>query len=125
MTYFATVPYLLGLAETIPGDPAVDDLGPLFAAVAAHQANALDTDVYGSDRLKAAALLQILTRNPALEHSNELFAWMSAKAFLEVNGYQVNAPHKAVAQLLDDVVHYDAGVRETALRLREWTPQEG
>ncbi len=121
MTHFATVPYLLAIAEQLPGDPALDDLGPLFAAVAAHQAAAMNTDVYGSHRLKAAALLQILARNPALEHSNHLFAWTAAKAFLEANAHRVTAPPKEAAQLVADVAEYRAGIRETALRLRAWT----
>ena len=121
MTHFATVPHLLAIAEQLPGDPALDDLGPLFAAVAAHQAAAMSTEVYGSHRLKAAALLHILARNPALEHSNHLFAWAVAKAFLEANGHHVGAPSKGAAQLVTDVVNYEAGIRETALRLREWT----
>ncbi|MFI6449906.1 fic family toxin-antitoxin system, toxin component [Kitasatospora sp. NPDC050543] len=121
MTHFATVPYLLAIAEQLPGDPQVDDLGPLFAACAAHEAAAMDTEVYGSARLKAAALLQFLSRNPALEHSNSLFAWTVAKAFLEVNGHQVHAPPKEAAQLVADVVDYRLGVAETAQRLRDWT----
>ncbi len=121
MTNYATVPYLLAIAEQLPGDPALDDLGPLFAAVAAHQAAAMDTEVYGSDRLKAAALLQVLARNHALEHSNQLFAWSVAKAFLEANGHQVAGPPKEVAQLVTDVVDYRLGIRQTALRLRDWT----
>jgi prophage maintenance system killer protein len=121
VTHFATVPYLLAVAEQLPGDPALDDLGPLFAAVAAHQAAAMNTDVYGSHRLKAAALLQILTRNPALEHSNHLFAWAAATAFLEANGHHVAAPPKEAAQLVTDIAEYRTGIRETALRLRTWT----
>ncbi|GAB2628068.1 hypothetical protein GCM10027168_69770 [Streptomyces capparidis] len=121
MTHYATVPYLLAIAEQLPGDPALDDLGPLFAAVAAHQAAAMDTEVYGSDRLKAAALMQFLARNPALEHSNNLFAFAAAKAFLEANGHRLDAPPKDAAQLVADVVDHRVGIRETALRLRAWT----
>jgi len=121
VTHYATVPYLLAIAGQLPGDPALDDLGPLFAAVAAHQAAAMDTEVYGSDRLKAAALLQYLARNPALEHSNHLFSWAAATAFLEANGHQVTAPPEAAAQLVSDVVDYRTGIRESALCLRAWT----
>lgn len=68
------VTFLLHAAELLPGDPQVDDLGPLYAAVARGNARALERDVYGSVYLKTAALLQTLVRLPCLEHSDDAFA---------------------------------------------------
>jgi len=98
----AEVPYLLRLAETLPGDPQVDDLGPLYAAVARHQAAAMGQDVYGSDWLKAAALLHTLARLPGLEHSNRAFACADA------------------VTLVKDVSAGLIGVQQIASALRSW-----
>ncbi|GAA3485596.1 hypothetical protein GCM10018966_101290 [Streptomyces yanii] len=68
------VTFLLHAAELLPGDPQVDDFGPLYAAVARANAKAMERDIYGSLHLKAAALLQTLARLPCLGHSNEAFA---------------------------------------------------
>ncbi|SCF56947.1 hypothetical protein GA0115254_103719 [Streptomyces sp. Ncost-T10-10d] len=40
-------------AELLPGDPQVDDYGPLYAAVAQVNAAALERNIYGSLYLKA------------------------------------------------------------------------
>ena len=48
------VTFLLHAAELLDGDPQVDDLGPLYAAVARVNARAMERDIYGSLYLKAA-----------------------------------------------------------------------
>ncbi len=58
--------FLLHAAELLPGDPQVDDYGPLYATVARVNARAMERDVYGSVYLKAAALLQTLAKLPVL-----------------------------------------------------------
>ncbi len=80
------VAFLLHAAELLPGDPQVDDYGPLYAAVARVNARAMERNVYGSLYLKAAALMQTLVRLPCLERSNEAFAWHCAEAYLVLNG---------------------------------------
>lgn len=80
------VTFLLHAAQLLPGDPQVDDYGPLYAAVARVNARAMERDIYGSLYLKAAALLQTLVRLPCLEHSNEAFGWHSTEAYLALNG---------------------------------------
>jgi len=120
VTQFAEVPYLLRLAETLPGDPQVDDLGPLYGAVARHQAAAMGQDVYDSDWLKAAALLHTLARLPCLEHGNRAFAWATAIGFLAVNGHALDyKPADAVA-LVKDVSTGLVGIQQIASVLRSW-----
>lgn len=67
------VAFLLHAAELPPGDPQVDDYGPLHAAAGRVNAGAMERDVYGSVYFKAAALLQTLAKLPSLEHSNEAY----------------------------------------------------
>lgn len=114
------VPFLLHAAQLLPGDPQVDDYGPLYAAVARVNARAMDRDVYGSVYLRAAALLQALVKLPCLEHSNEAFAWHSAEAYLALNGYRLDyAPKEAVA-LVRDAASGVAGVALVGRQLRVW-----
>jgi death-on-curing protein len=117
---YAEAPWLLQIAEHIHGDPQADDLGPLDAAVARHRAQAMGREIYGSIWLKAAALLHTLARLPSLEHSNGQFGWLSAVAFLQVNGRTLDYPPKEAAALVRDVVAGDIGIMGIALQLRRW-----
>lgn len=120
MTQFAEVPYLLRLAETLPGDPQIDDLGPLYAAVARHQAAAMGQNVYSSDWLKAAALLDTLARLPSLEHSNRAFAWAAAAGFLAINDHALDYKPADAVTLVRDVSTGLIGIQQTASILRSW-----
>lgn len=114
------VGFLLHAAELLPGDPQVDDYGPLYAAVARGNARAMERDIYGSVYLKAAALLQTLAKLPCLEHSNEAFAWHSTEAYLALNGYQLDYPPKEAVALVRDAVSGVAGVGLIGRQLRAW-----
>ncbi|MEU9979429.1 fic family toxin-antitoxin system, toxin component [Streptomyces sp. NPDC051014] len=114
------VSFLLHAAESLPGDPQVDDLGPLYAAVGRVNARALQRDVYGSLYLKAGALLQTLVRLPCLEHSNEAFAWHSAEAYLTLNGCRLDYPPKEAVALVRDVASGATGVGLAGRQLRAW-----
>ncbi|MFC7987381.1 fic family toxin-antitoxin system, toxin component [Streptomyces sp. NPDC057336] len=114
------VGFLLHAAELLPGDPQVDDYGPLYAAVARVNARAMERDIYGSVYLKAAALLQTLARLPCLEHSNEAFAWHTTDAYLVLNGRPLDYPPKEAAALVRDAATGALGVGLIGRRLRAW-----
>jgi death-on-curing protein len=120
------VTFLLHAAELLEGDPQVDDLGRLYAAVARVNARAMERDIYGSLHLKAAALLQTLAKLPCLEHSGEAFAWHATEAYLLLNGEQLDYPPKAAVALVRDAVAGALGVARIARQLRDWAvDQEG
>ncbi|MFG2434605.1 fic family toxin-antitoxin system, toxin component [Streptomyces sp. NPDC048508] len=114
------VPFLLHAAQLLPGDPQVDDYGPLYAAVARVNARAMDRDIYGSVYLRAAALLQTLVRLPCLEHTNEAFAWHSAEAYLGLNGYRLDYPPKEAVSLAREAAAGVMGVGLIGRQLRAW-----
>lgn len=114
------VAFLLHAAELLDGDPQVDDLGPLYAAVARVNARAMERDIYGSLFLKAAALLQTLAKLPCLEHSNEAFAWHAAEAYLILNARALEYPPKAAVALVRDAASGTLGVPRIARQLRDW-----
>ncbi|GAP47054.1 fic family toxin-antitoxin system, toxin component [Streptomyces azureus] len=115
------VGFLLHAAELLPGDPQVDDYGPLYAAVARVNARAMERDIYGSVYLKAAALLQTLAKLPCLEHSNEAFAWHSTEAYLDLNGRRLDYPPKEAVALVRDAASGAMGVGLIGRRLRAWS----
>jgi prophage maintenance system killer protein len=115
------VTFLLHAAELLPGDPQVDDYGPLYAAVARVNARALEHDVYGSVHLRAAALLQTLVRLPCLEHSNEAFAWHAAEAYLVLNGCRLHYPPKEAVALVRDTASGTVGIGLIGRQLRAWS----
>lgn len=115
------VPFLLHAAELLPGDPQVDDYGPLYAAVARVNARAMERDIYGSVYLKAAALLQTLAKLPPLEHSNEAFAWHSTEAYLALNGCPLDYPPKEAVSLVRDAASGATGVGLIGRQLRAWS----
>ncbi|MFF1747239.1 fic family toxin-antitoxin system, toxin component [Streptomyces mirabilis] len=115
------VTFLLHAAELLPGDPQVDDYGPLYAAVGRVNARALERDINGSLYLKAAALLHTLARLPCLEHSNEAFAWHSTEAYLALNGYRLDYPPKEAVALVRDAASGTIGVGVIGRQLRAWS----
>lgn len=121
MTTYADVPYLLALAECMPGDPQVDDLGVLVAASERHRAVLMQKEVYETVTLKAAALLHSLARMPCLESHNATFAWISAAGFLSINGHKLDAPRVEAEELLRAVIDGRVGVKQIAARLKEWS----
>lgn len=118
------VPFLLHSAERLAGDPQVDDLGPLYGAVARVNARAMEYDIYGSLFLKGAALLQSLVRLPTLEHSNEAFAWHSCEAYLALNGQLLTYQPKDAVALVRDAATGAIGVAQIARQLRTWASEE-
>ncbi|MFD5407836.1 fic family toxin-antitoxin system, toxin component [Streptomyces griseorubiginosus] len=115
------VAFLLHAAELLPGDPQVDDYGPLYAAVARVNARPMERNVYGSLFLKAAALLQTLLRLPCLEHSNEAFAWHCTEAYLALNGCRLEYPPKEAVALVRDTASGAMGVGLIGRQLRVWS----
>lgn len=115
------VPFLLHAAELLPGDPQVDDYGPLFGAIARMYARAMDRDIYDSLHLKAGALMVSLVRMPCLEHSNDRFAWHATEAFLALNEIRLEYQPKDAVVLVRDAAAGTAGVAQAARQLRTWT----
>ncbi|MFE3742581.1 fic family toxin-antitoxin system, toxin component [Streptomyces sp. NPDC059096] len=115
------VTFLLHAAGLLDDDPQVDDLGPLYAAVARVNARAMERDVYGSLYLRAGALLHTLARLPCLEHSNEAFAWHATEAYLILNARELDYPPKAAVALVRDAVSGALGVARISRQLRDWS----
>ncbi|WAX81309.1 fic family toxin-antitoxin system, toxin component [Streptomyces sp. KMM 9044] len=114
--------WLLMLAERqTPGGPQVTDWGAPVAAVARHEAEIFDVPVYGSPHARAAALLQLLLRVPALERSNALFASAVGFASLVASGLKVVTSPEQVRELARLVKSGEASVDDIAAELHSWS----
>ncbi|WP_217215665.1 type II toxin-antitoxin system death-on-curing family toxin [Streptomyces sp. AC550_RSS872] len=121
MTRFLTPQELLQIAQTLPGDPACLDLGVLDAACARVQAHYMGRDVYASDWLKAAALMESIALFEPLEAKNEFFAWLVAETFLNTNNVTLAYEPGEVLALVMRAKHKGARVQEVAAQLRAWS----
>ncbi|MFI9801160.1 fic family toxin-antitoxin system, toxin component [Streptomyces sp. NPDC052302] len=114
--------WLLMVAEKrTPGDPTVTDWGALVAAVARHQAEIFDVPVYDSPQARAASLLQLLMRVPALERSNAMFASAVAYAYLVASGLKVVTSPEQVRDLARLVHGAEASVQDITRELESWS----
>jgi prophage maintenance system killer protein len=114
--------WLLLIAEHhTPGDPQVTDWGALVAAVGRHEAEIFGVPVYTEPQDRAAALLQLLLRVPALERSNAMFATAVAYGYLVASGLKMATSPEQVRDLARLVKEGDADVHAIADELRTWT----
>lgn len=121
MTRFLTPQELLQIAQTLPGDPACLDLGVLDAVCARVRAHYMGRDVYASDWLKAAAMLESIALHEPLEARNGFFAWLAAETFLNTNGQHLYYEPKEALALVTRSKNKDARVQEVAAQLRAWS----
>jgi hypothetical protein len=96
-------------------DPAPEDLGVPVAGVARHQAELLDTPVYGGPYARAAALAHTLGRCRWLERSNLTVACAAATMYLAASGINVTPDKQHLRALAEEL--YDP--RSTAARIVE------
>ncbi len=114
--------WLLLIAEQhTPGDPQVTDWGALVAAVSRHEAEIFGVPVYSEPHDRAACLLQLLLRVPALERSNAMFATAVAYGYLVASGLKVATSPEQVRDLARLVKDGTADVQAIAEELRTWT----
>ncbi|GAA1410997.1 type II toxin-antitoxin system death-on-curing family toxin [Catellatospora coxensis] len=82
--YVPTYADVLAIADRL--GVAVRDPGLVESAVAAPRSSAFGADAYPDLWTKAAALLRSLTRNHPFVDGNKRIGWITATAFLTVNG---------------------------------------
>ncbi|MFE7077358.1 type II toxin-antitoxin system death-on-curing family toxin [Streptomyces sp. NPDC057620] len=121
MTRYLTPQELLQIAQTLPGDPACLDLGVLDGVCARVQAHYMGRDVYSSDWLKGAAMIESIALHEPLEDKNLFFAWMAAEVFLNTNGHVLHYEPEEALTLVMRAKHKGAGVQEIAAQLRAWS----
>lgn len=108
---------LLALVRRLGAGP-VRDLGLLDAAATQLLASAFGADAYPTMDLKAAALLQSITRHHALVDGNERLGWLAVTVFLDLNGLAPDVDNDQAFDLVMAVSQGHVDVPEIAIRLR-------
>lgn len=96
----------------------VRDIGLLDSAMHRPRFTAFGEDAYPTVALKAAALLQSLTKNHALVDGNKRLAWLCTVVFSDLSGHQPDLTDDEAFQLVWDVASTELDVAEIAERLR-------
>lgn len=82
------------------GAEGVRDFNLLKSAAVRPLVTVMGQDAYPDLFLKAAALLESLSKNHPFLDGNKRAAFISAVVFLEVNGYQLNADQEEAADFV-------------------------
>jgi death-on-curing protein len=96
----------------------VRDVGLLDSAVNRPRSSAFGEDAYATLNLKAAALLQSMTKNHALVDGNKRLAWLSTVVFCDLNGLSPQLTDDEAFQLVCDIASSQLDVGVIAERLR-------
>lgn len=86
------------LIEETGGEHGVRDLGGLESALARPRAAFGDTEFYPDIYIKAAVLMDGLTRNHAFIDGNKRISISTAVMFLHVNGYRLTATNSELEE---------------------------
>ena len=92
----------------------VRDNGLFFSALARPAASAFGRDAYDDLELKAAALLNSLTRNHGLMDGNKRTAWILTIAFLNLNRVDIDMTQNEKFDLVLGVAQGKLELEETA-----------
>lgn len=81
-------------------------------------------DAYRGIHLKAAALLQSLSRNHAMVDGNKRLAWTACRTFLAINGQWVSASEDDRFDFVIGVATGGLELEKIAEQLHTWSYQE-
>lgn len=111
---------VLDLIRRLLGDPPpIRDIGLLGSAVARPQTAVFGQDAYPDIWSKAAALLQSIVNNPALNDGNKRLGWLATAVFLEINGVGViHVSNDDIYQFVIDVAANNPSFEHIAAALR-------
>ncbi len=116
MTEYLEFADVLHLIDRLTVNP-IRDQGLLDSALHRPRSSAFGQDAYPTLAEKAAALMHSLASNHPLVDGNKRLAWAASRVFLEINGWRPGLTEDQAFDLVMDVAHGDADVREIAERL--------
>ncbi len=123
MTEYLDLEDVLEIARLALGAPPdIRDYGLLESALARPRASVFGEDAYPDIHLKAAALVQSLTRNHALVDGNKRTAWAVCLTFLGMNGQWITASENdRFAFVIDVATGGVDALDRIADQLRTWS----
>ena len=105
------------MMDRILGIGPVRDVGLLDSAVNRPRSSAFGEDAYVTISLKAAALLQSMTKNHALVDGNKRLAWLSTVVFCDLNWIAPQLTDDEAFELVYDFASSQLDVEVIAGRL--------
>ena len=102
----------------ILGIGPIRDVGLLDSAVNRPRSSAFGEDAYATISLKAAALLQSMSKNHSLVDGNKRLAWLSTVVFCDLNAIAPQLSDDEAFELVYDVANSQLDVEVIAGRLR-------
>lgn len=125
MTVYLDAERLLQLIHILGVGP-VRDFGLLDSAAQRPASTLWGSEAYEGIPLKAAALLESLTRNHPLVDGNKRLGWLATFVFLDLNGFDLEPPNDDAAY--DYVIAVASGKLEldqSAATLEPWLQPRG
>ena len=96
----------------------IRDVGLLDSAVNRPRSSAFGDDAYLTLELKAAALLQSMTKNHALVDGNKRLAWLCTVVFCDLNDFSSDLSDDEAFQLVWEIASSAMDIALIAKRLR-------
>ena len=96
----------------------VRDIGLLDSAINRPRSSAFGEEAYPTMSLKAAPLLDSITKNHALVDGNKRLAWLSTMVFCDLNGLAPQLTDDEVFELVWEIASSQMDVASIAERLR-------
>lgn len=123
MTRYLTTGDLLAIAHaTMGGEALIRDEGLIDSAAARPQTTMFGADAYPDLHRKAAALMHSVLRNHPLIDGNKRLAWVAARVFLVLNGFDFTPDEdRAVEFVLAAAAGESDDLDTVAATLREWS----
>jgi death-on-curing protein len=123
MTRRLTAADLVAIAHaTMGGRALIRDEGLLDSAAARPMTTAFGQDAYPDPHEKAAALMHSVLRNHPLIDGNKRLAWVSARVFLALNGFDFRPDDDLATEfVLAAAAGESDDVATVAATLREWS----
>ena len=119
MTVYLELEDLLALVDEIGVGP-VRDIGLLAAAAHRPQTSLFGENAYPDDHVKAAVLLESLTRNHPLVDGNKRLGWVAGAVFYGLNGMRIEAPEDDAYDLVIGVATGQLPYPDAAQMLSTW-----
>lgn len=116
---YLTLEDVLAIAERLVGPGAVRDVGLLDSACARPRSTVFGELAYPTLQLQAAALLHSLARNHPLVDGNKRLAWVSTRAFLALNAWELTYTVDDAEAFVLAVARGDLEVGEIAVWFEE------
>jgi death-on-curing protein len=123
MTRYLTTADLLAIAHaTMGGEALVRDEGLVDSAAARPRTTMFGAEAYPDPHQKAAALMHSVLRNHPLIDGNKRLAWVAARVFLALNGFDFTPDDDRATEFVLAAAAGESDDMDTlAATLRKWS----